>query len=188
VPAGADSPAPPATLATMVREIARLGLLGFGGVGPQSYHLFVVRTRWLSAEQFAELAGVGQALPGPNTVNLAAICGDRWFGPFGALAAVAALTVPPTLIAIALAALLVPVAGAPRLVAIECAVVAACAGLVLATALRVFATIAQRRGAAFVLGAALTAFITLRSADMPEATVAAIAVGFGFELLATRRR
>jgi chromate transporter len=171
----------------MLGEIARLGLLGFGGVGPQAYHLFVERTRWLSPDEYAELAGVGQALPGANTVNMVAICGDRWFGPFGAVAAVAAFVGPPTAIAVVLAALLARAASAPRLVAIECAIVAACSGLALANTVRVFATVRQRRGVAFVLGAALAAAVIVRSAEMPIATLIALAVGFGCEVLATRR-
>ncbi|MGD1066876.1 MAG: chromate transporter [Vulcanimicrobiaceae bacterium] len=171
----------------MVYEIGRLGLLGFGGVGPQSYHLFVQRTQWLSAEEFAELAGVGQALPGANTVNLVAICGDRWHGAPGAVLAVTALVIPPTLIAMVLAALIAPFAGAARLVAIECAIVAACAGLILATALRVFKTIRRRRLVAFAIGGVLAAAVLWRSADMPEATLVAVGIGFACESLARGR-
>jgi chromate transport protein ChrA len=49
-----------------VREPARLGLFGFGGVGPQGYHYFVKRSNWLGDEEFAELFSIAQALPGAN--------------------------------------------------------------------------------------------------------------------------
>jgi len=186
VSAAAESHATP-TLAAIAREIGRLGLLGFGGIGPQAYHVFVTRTQWLSPEEFAELSGVGQALPGPNIVNLVAICGDRWHGPSGTLVALAALIVPPAVVALVLAALIEPFAGAARVVAVESAIVAACAGLTLATTLRVLGTIAQRRTFAFALCGALAAFVLWRSTQMPYATIAAVGVGFAVELLALRR-
>jgi chromate transporter len=174
---------PQPTLTALAREMARLGLLGFGGVGPQSYHLFVERTRWLSAAEFAELSGVAQALPGANTVNLAAIVGDRWFGASGAALSVCALVLPPTIVALVLAALLAHVSPSPRFVAVECAIVAACAGLILMTAYRVFVTIARRRAAALAIGVVLAAVVASRVVSMPIATVAALAAGIAFDAL-----
>ena len=174
-------------LGALAFEMARLGLLGFGGVGPQTYHLFVERTRWLTSAEFAELSGIGQALPGANTVNLAAIVGDRWYGARGAAIAVAALTLPPTVVALLLAALLARVAPSPRIVAVECAVVAACSGLVLMTAYRVFATVALRRTLALAIGVALAAVVASHTLGMPAATVAALAVAALIDGMLRRR-
>jgi chromate transporter len=168
--------------------LARLGLVAFGGVGPQAYHAFVERSGWLSPDEFAELMSVAQALPGANVVNLCAIAGDRWFGPLGALAAVGAITVPPLILVIAAASALAHAARAPRFVAAECAVVAASAGLILATALRVFSTIPRRRVAAVGLGCAVALAVGLHAASMPVATLVAMATGFVFDLSLSARR
>ncbi len=58
-----------------------IGLLGFGGVAPWVRHVIVEERRWLSDKEFAEVLGVGQILPGPNTVNAAVIIGDHFQGP-----------------------------------------------------------------------------------------------------------
>lgn len=186
MPGTTEAPRPVPTIGAMMREFCRLGLLGFGGIGPQAYHLFVQRTGWLTPDEFAELSGVGQALPGANVVNLVAICGDRWHGPPGALLAVGALVVPPTLIVLVLASLIAPYAGAARTIAIECAIVAACAGLTLATALRVFRTIVRRRVIALTIGATLAGVVLWRSADMPAATVVAAGVAFAVDFVTAK--
>jgi len=162
--------------------LARLGLVAFGGVGPQAHHAFVERSGWLDADEFAELYSIAQALPGANVVNLCGICGDRWFGPAGAAAAVAAITVPPLMLVLAAAALLAHVPRSPRLVGAECALVAASAGLILATAYRVFATIARHRATAYTIAAGVAASVALHVLSMPVATVAGLAVGIAVEL------
>jgi chromate transporter len=167
--------------------VASLGILGFGGVGPQAYAFFVERSGWLSADDFAERYSLAQALPGANVVNLCAIVGDGWFGPLGALAAVSAITVPPLLVVLGLAAALAHVTRSPRFVAAECAVVAASAGLILATAYRVFATIARRRAAAAAIAAAVALTISLHVTGMPVATIIAVAAGITIDLLLRAR-
>lgn len=41
-----------------------LGLIGFGGVLPLARSMLVEQRRWLTAEQFTELLGLCQFLPG----------------------------------------------------------------------------------------------------------------------------
>jgi chromate transporter len=167
----------------MVLELARLGVLGFGGVGPQAYHVFVERSGWLSPEEFAENLSLAQALPGANVVNLCAIVGDRWFGPAGALAAVAAITVPPLAIVLLAASAVARIEHAPRFIGAECAVVAASAGLIFATAYRVFSTVVRRRAAGLTIGAAVAAAILSHVLSMPAATVLAVAAGIAIDTL-----
>lgn len=166
---------------SMVKELARLGIFGFGGVGPQAYHHFVERCGWLSAEEFAERFSVAQALPGANVVNLCAIVGDEWFGPPGAIAAVSAITVPPLIVVLVAASALAHVAHAPRLIAAECAVVAASAGLILATAYRIMTTIARRRLVAAGLAASVALGVGLHVVSMPVATICALAAGIAID-------
>jgi len=159
-------------------QLARLGLVGFGGVGPQAYHAFVERSGWLSVEDFTELYSVAQALPGANVMNLCAISGDRWFGPLGALAAVASITLPPLVVILVAASAVAHIEHAPRIVGAECAVVAASAGLIFANAYRVFGTIARRRSAAIAIAAVIAAAVVFHALSMPVATLIGLVVGF----------
>jgi chromate transporter len=124
----------------VLRVFNHLALQGFGGVLAVAQRELVERQRWLSREQFLEALAIGQVLPGPNIVNVALMIGDRFFGWRGALAAVAGLLSMPLLIVLTLAALygqfmaLPVVAGALR------GMGAVAAGLVIATALKLAAT------------------------------------------------
>jgi chromate transporter len=182
------APRVPDSILAMVVVLARLGLLGFGGVGPQAHSVFVERARWLGPHEFADALSLAQALPGANVVNLCAIVGDRWFGPSGALAAVCAITLPPLAIVLIAADALARVTHAPHFVTAECAVVAASAGLILATAYRVFATIVRRRALAVLIAAAVTTAVAAHALSLPVATLAGLAAGIGIDLLASMRR
>jgi chromate transporter len=81
-----------------------IGLLGFGGVAPWVRHVIVEERRWLSDKEFAEVLGVGQILPGPNTVNAAVIIGDHFQGPIGVLLCLLGMMAMPLVIVTALAA------------------------------------------------------------------------------------
>ncbi|CAN5832756.1 chromate transporter [soil metagenome] len=119
----------------------KIGLLGFGGVGPQARHIIVEERRWLSDQEFAEVLGVGQMLPGPNTVNAAVILGDRFQGPAGALASLLGLMAMPLVIVIALAIVYDRFAAVPEVGAGLTGAAAAAAGLVLGTALKMIRNI-----------------------------------------------
>lgn len=98
-------PSPAVTLPALFRGFAKIGLLGFGGVGPITRHVIVREQRWLSEKDFATLLGIGKVLPGANTVNVAVMLGDRYHGIKGSSVAVAGLLVLPVLILIVLAVL-----------------------------------------------------------------------------------
>jgi chromate transporter len=114
----------------------KIGLLGFGGVAISAHRVIVEERRWLNDGEYAALLGLGQALPGANTVNLAVMLGDRAKGWRGALLAVTCLmSAPVAILAAALAAydkiaLLDAVQGALNGVA------SAAAGLIWAVALK----------------------------------------------------
>jgi chromate transporter len=61
----------------------KIGLLGFGGVAPWARHVIVEERRWLNEKEFASVLGIGQILPGPNTMNAAVLIGDRFQGIVG---------------------------------------------------------------------------------------------------------
>lgn len=116
---------------------AQLSLQGFGGVGGQARHFLVRDRRWMTEDEFAELSALCQALPGPNTGNLALMLGDRAAGLWGALCAMIGFAGPSTVLAILLAIGIGKINHVPRVAAVESAVVSAAAGLVIASGARI---------------------------------------------------
>lgn len=131
----------PASPAALFRVFNRLALQGFGGVLPIAHHELVERERWMTPQQFVELLALGQVLPGPNIVNMSIIFGDRHFGWRGALAAAAGLLCVPLLIAVALMLLYAQFASHPLVTGALRGMGAVAAGLVIATALKLLATL-----------------------------------------------
>ncbi len=94
----------------MLRELAilflRLGATAFGG--PAAHIAFmedeVVRRRqWLTREEFLDLLGAANLIPGPNSTELAIHIGYRRAGWRGLLVAGACFILPATLIVFAIA-------------------------------------------------------------------------------------
>jgi len=144
----------------LFRVFNRMAMQGFGGVLPIAQRELVEREAWLTRERFVETMAIGQVLPGPNIVNMALIIGDGFFGWRGALAALAGLLALPLCIVLTLAAVYgqlrgyAPVAGALR------GMGAVAAGLVIATAIKIWPTqrlnpLGLRRCAAFTLATLL---------------------------------
>lgn len=91
----------PASPGSRAGEVARvflkLGTIGFGG--PLAHialmrEELVGRRRWLSDTEFGELVGVTNLIPGPNSTELAILCGYRRAGPRGLLIAGACFIAP----------------------------------------------------------------------------------------------
>src|SRR5690242_1759036 len=83
---GADQSNPRAALAELALLFLRLGSIGFGG---PAVHIAMMedevvrRRRWLSAEEFLDLLGATNLIPGPNSTELAIHIGwrqARWAG------------------------------------------------------------------------------------------------------------
>jgi chromate transporter len=75
----------------------RLGLTSFGGpIAHLSYFRseFVERRRWIDEQGYGELVAVSQFLPGPSSSQVGFALGLLRAGPFGALAALTAFTLP----------------------------------------------------------------------------------------------
>jgi chromate transporter len=133
------------SLAQIAFGFAELGLRSFGGVAAQVRDVLVRGRRWVDEGEFAEVLGVGQVLPGGNVLNVAAMLGDRWRGPLGALVAISALTVPSTFVAIAFLSVANAFVAYPIAASIERMIVAAAAGGIVATGLRLLAREIKRR-------------------------------------------
>ena len=130
-----DGPASPAAL---YFAFNRLALQAFGGAIAVAQTELVERRRWLTNDEFVAMLSMSQVLPGPNIVNLSLMFGDRCFGLRGAFAALSGLLLVPLVIVLALAALYSQFAQSPQISAALRGIGLVAAGLVIATALKVF--------------------------------------------------
>ena len=158
----------PASTGELFFTFNRLALQGFGGVLAVAQRELVERKGWLSREEFVEMLALSQVLPGPNVVNLALMLGDRFFGVKGALAAVGGMLLVPLIIVMALTVAyaefsrLAFVAGALR------GMGAIAAGLIVATAFRLMATLGSNRlGLPLAASFALLTFVTIAWLQWP---------------------
>jgi chromate transporter len=152
----------PRSPAELFRVFNRMALQGFGGVLPIAHRELVERERWLGAQDFVALLSLGQVLPGPNIINVALIFGDRHFGWRGAAAAVGGLMAVPMLIVLTLATLYQQVATHPLAAGALRGMGVVAAGLILATALKLRATLASNplgRPACYAVGGATLALV-----------------------------
>ena len=101
----------------------------------------VVRNGWLDDRTFAELLGIAQVLPGPNVVNIAVMLGYRYAGLRGAASAFAGLVLMPLLLLLALTAVYYRFADVPAVRGALQGMMAVSAGLILATGLRLAASL-----------------------------------------------
>jgi chromate transporter len=161
VASGPERPRPASTR-DLFFTFNRLALQGFGGVLAVAQRELVERKGWLSREEFVEMLALSQVLPGPNVVNLALMLGDRFFGLKGAFAAVAGMLVVPLIIVLLLTAAyaefsrLAFVSGALR------GMGAVAAGLIIATAVKLMATLGSNRlGAPLAAAFAVLTFVTI---------------------------
>ena len=168
------APARPASTTELFFTFNRLALQGFGGVLAIAQHELVERQRWLTRQQFVEMLSLSQVLPGPNVVNLALMLGDRFFGWRGALAAMGGMLLVPLVIVLVLTAAYAElsrielVAGALR------GMGAVAAGLVIATAFRLMATLRSNRlGLPLAAAFSLATFVMIALLRWPLVAVLA---------------
>jgi chromate transporter len=111
------APQPPrATLPELARLFLRLGLTAFGGPAAHIALMeneVVRRRRWLSAEQFLDLLGASNLIPGPSSTELAIFIGYERAGALGLVVAGACFILPAALIVGALAWAYVRFGGLP---------------------------------------------------------------------------
>src|SRR2546426_1648759 len=95
---------------TRVREVAlyflRLGVVAFGGPAAHIAMMredLVRRRRWVSDEEFLDLLGITNLIPGPNSTEMAIHLGYTRAGPWGLVVGGVCFIVPAMLIVLALA-------------------------------------------------------------------------------------
>ena len=154
------------TLGQLFLGYGKIGLLGFGGVAPWARHVIVEEKRWYDDREYAALLGIGQVIPGPNTVNCAVMIGDRFRGTPGAIVSVMGIVGAPVLVLIGIALLYDRIAGLPGVGAAMTAGSAAAAGLVVGTAIKLARRIKPNL-AAIAIG--LAAFVSVGVLHVPMA-------------------
>jgi len=120
----------------LFRGFFKIGLLGFGGIAPWARHVIVEERAWLGDAEYAALLGIGQVLPGPNTMNTAVMIGDRFQGPIGALLCLLGLMAMPLVILIGLASVYARFESVPMVGGAVAGAAAGAAGLVIGTGLK----------------------------------------------------
>lgn len=113
-----------------------IALRSFGGVLPWTRRALVEERQWLSTEEFNDLLGLCQFLPGPNVGNLTVVVGSRFHGMAGAIVALLGLTAIPVAIVIGLGVLYQQYGQLPTVRGIIDGTSAAAAGLIGGMALK----------------------------------------------------
>jgi chromate transporter len=176
-----------ATRGALFASFLKMGLLGFGGVMPWARRVMVDERRWFSDQEFAELLGMCQVLPGPNVVNLSVIVGARAHGIAGALIALCALLFVPMALVLVIATYYASIAHDPLVRDAMAAGSAAAAGLILGTAVRlVRITRPALRG--LCIGTAVFVAVAILQWPLLWVIAAAIPVSIVLEYRATGSR
>ncbi|MGE0716132.1 MAG: chromate transporter [Alphaproteobacteria bacterium] len=147
--AGSGARTPPGLLALFTAFLG-IALSGFGGVLPWARRMLVERRGWLTPEEFTDVLGLCQFLPGPNIINVSIAVGARFHGVPGALAAVSGLIGAPTLLMCVLGAFYARYGAQPVVQGAFTGVGAAAAGLVVAMAAKMVVPVLRDRPAAAV--------------------------------------
>lgn len=134
----------PPALREIFAGFLSISLHAFGGALPWTRRELVERRDWLGAEEFTDLLGLCQFLPGPNVGNLSIVVGLRLRGVRGAVAAFLGLYAVPVAIVIGLGLLYRHYGELPRLHAALTGIAAAAAGLIAAMAWKMAAPLRTR--------------------------------------------
>jgi chromate transporter len=142
-----------------------LGLTGFGGVLPLARRAIVEERRWLTADEFVELLGLCQFLPGGNIINLSVAIGFKFHRVPGALAGFIGLVSAPTLIVVSLGALYDRFQDDPHIRHLFLGLAAAAAGLLISMAVKIVAPL-RRKPSSIAIAAICVVAITVLKAPL----------------------
>lgn len=173
------------TKAELFLGFLKIGMLGFGGIAPWARHIIIEERRWLTEKEFAAILGIGQVLPGPNTMNAAVIIGDRFQGLAGAVLCVLGQLLVPLVIVTALGAAYLRFADVGAVHALVIGAAAGAAGLVMGTAVKMARNIRPAPIALVITGAA---FIAIGILEWPLVPVVAVLVPLSICGAALERR
>lgn len=172
------------TLAELYFCFQGIALRSFGGVLPWTRRVLVEERGWLRADEFTDLLGLCQFLPGPNVGNLTIVVGSRFRGIPGAIAALLGLTVIPVAIVIGLALLYDRYGQLPLVRGVIDGTAAAAAGLIGGMALKMAKPLLDSRSRRSLVFVVLTfAGVGLMRWSLPEVML----VLAPLSILATRK-
>ncbi|GAB4064783.1 chromate transporter [Ancylobacter sonchi] len=160
----ADRPAP--SLRELFVGFLSVAVVAFGGVLPIARRAVVERYKWVDSDEFTELVGLAQFLPGPNIVNLSIVIGSRFRGVPGAIAAFCGLTLAPAVFVIIAGTLFARYSDEPAVADLLSGLAAGAAGLVIAMAGRMGERL-WRRPSVQGLGVVAAAFIGIAVLGLP---------------------
>ena len=163
----------------------KIGLLGFGGIAPWARHVIIEERRWLTEKEFAAILGIGQILPGPNTMNASVMIGDRFQGIGGVLACLLGQMAMPLVIVTSLAVVYQRFATVPEVKAALIGAAAGASGLVLGTALKMAQKI---KPSPLALAVGFLAFAAIGILQWPLVPVVCVVVPLGVIAAALERR
>ncbi|MCC7275814.1 MAG: chromate transporter [Alphaproteobacteria bacterium] len=132
-------------LAELFGAFLGIALSGFGGVLPWARRMLVERRGWLSSQEFTDVLGLCQFLPGPNIINVSIAVGARFRGVAGSLAAVLGLVAAPVALMCVLGALYARFGALPAVQGTFLGVAAAAAGLIVAMAAKMAVPLLRAR-------------------------------------------
>ncbi len=99
----------------------------------------------MTSREFADLLALCQFLPGPTIINVAVVIGTRFRGPFGAIAGVTGLILPPAILLLFVGALYQSVHTNVFFQRGLAGIAAAAAGLLAATAVQMIRVLVRQR-------------------------------------------
>lgn len=114
----------------------KIGVVGFGGVGPWARRIIVEDRGWLDEREYADMLAICGVLPGPNVGNVSVFVGDRFHGALGSCLALTGLMTGPMTILLGLGFLYDWLGAVPAIDGAVGGVAAAAAGLFLGTGLK----------------------------------------------------
>ena len=170
---------------TLFLGFSKLGLMGFGGVLPLAQRLIVEDQKWLTADQFTDLLGVCQILPGGNIVNMAVAIGYDFAGLKGAISAVFGLMLAPTMIVISLYQLYAQFQQIPLVQHMIQGLAAAAAGLLFATGFKMLKPMMKSKLTYFTI---LLTIIFMLLIKLPLALTLLILVAINMLVLTFKQR
>jgi chromate transporter len=139
-----------------------IGLMGFGGVLPLARRMLVEDKHWLSPQEFSDLLGLCQFLPGGNVINMSVAVGMKFRGWRGALAGILGLTAVPTGFVIVLGVLYDRYSGDPHVQHVFAGLAAAAAGLLIGMAWKMLKPLLKKPVALLVVALLFAAIAVFR--------------------------
>ena len=153
---------PEVTRLALYATFFKIGISGFGGVGPWARRVIVEERELLDDREYADVLALCQVLPGPNVGNVAVTIGDRFHGALGSALALGGLMTGPLLVILVLAALYDQFGSLPPVNRAIGGVAAAAAGLAIGTAFKMIGKLRPTADAIAIGGLAFVAVGLLR--------------------------